>query len=109
MIGGTHRPALAPAILALILAGCGGAVAPVQTVEGIVFEVVGDSPVDIGSFTIRTAQGEQLRFSLSGVDLGDDGFPATHLREHQALAQPVRVTYRVEGETNVVVRLEDAD
>lgn len=109
MIGGTLKPALAPAILALLLAGCGGAVTPVQTVEGIVLEVVGDSPVDIKSFTIRTSEGEQLQFSLSGVNLSDDGFPASHLREHQALAQPVRVTYRLEGPTNVVVRLEDAD
>jgi len=109
VIRGNLRLALAPAILALLLAGCEGAVTPVQTVEGIVLEVVGDSPVDIGSFTIRTAQGEQVQFSLSGVELGDDGFPASHLREHQALAQPVRVTYRLEGPTNVVVRLEDAD
>ncbi len=109
MIGGTIRLALAPALLALLLAGCGRGVAPIQTVEGIVLEVVGDSPVDIDSFTLRTVRGEQLRFSFDGVDLGQDGFPATHLREHQALAQPVRVTYRVDGPRNVVVRLEDAD
>ncbi len=100
---------VAAAVLCASLAGCGAAVAPIQTVEGLVLEVVGDSPADIDSFTIRTAQAERLLFSLDGVDLSRTGFPATHLREHQALAQPVRVTYRVEGETNVVVRLEDAD
>ncbi len=93
-------------LLALLLAGCG--VTPVQTVEGLVLEVTGDSPVNIQGFTLRTAQGEQLRFSVGEVDFGHGGFPATHLREHQALAEPIRVTYRVEGELTVVVRLEDA-
>ncbi|MEJ7803324.1 MAG: hypothetical protein WKH68_08130, partial [Candidatus Limnocylindria bacterium] len=89
--------------------GCGGAEAPVRTVEGLVLEVVGDSPADIEAFTLRTDEGEALRFSLGAVDSADAGFPASHLREHQALAEPIRVTYRREGETNVVVRLDDAE
>ena len=103
------RRTITVAILSLVLTACGGAVSQIQTVEGLVVEVVSDSPVAIEAFTMRTPQGEQLRFSLVGVDFGHGGFPATHLREHQALAQPVRVTYRVEGEVNVVVRLEDAE
>ena len=103
------RRTIAVAFLWLVLAACGGVVAQIQTVEGLVIEVVGDSPADIEAFTMRTPQGEQLRFSLVATDVGHAGFPATHLREHQALAQPVRVTYRVEGDVNVVVRLEDAE
>jgi hypothetical protein len=104
------RRTVRTAICSLVLAACGGAVSQIQTVEGIVVEVVSDSPVAIEAFTLRTEQGEQLHFSLGGEDFGHGTFPATHLREHQALAQPVRVSYRSEsGGANVVVRLEDAD
>jgi hypothetical protein len=104
------RRTVRTAICSLVLAACGGAVSQIQTVEGIVVEVVSDSPVAIEAFTLRTEQGEQLHFSLAGEDFGHGTFPATHLREHQALAQPVRVSYRSEsGGANVVVRLEDAD
>jgi len=103
------RRTIAVAFLWLVLAACGGVVAQIQTVEGIVVEVVSDSPVAIEAFTLRTEQGEQLHFSLGGEDFGHGTFPATHLREHQALAQPVRVSYRAEGDANVVVRLEDAE
>ncbi len=99
------------ALLALLITACGGGgLSQIQTVEGLVVEVVGDSPVAIEAFTLRTEQGEQLHFSLGGVDFGHGAFPATHLREHQALAEAIRVTYRVEsGGANVVGRLEDAD
>ncbi len=103
------RRTITVAILSLVLPACGGAVSQIQTVEGLVVEVVSDSPVAIEAFTLRTEGGEQLHFSLGGVDFGHGAFPATHLREHQALAQPVRVTYRAEGDANVVVRLEDAE
>ena len=103
------RRTVRAAICSLVLAACGGAVSQIQTVEGIVVEVVSDSPVAIEAFTLRTEQGEQLHFSLGGEDFGHGTFPATHLREHQALAQPVRVSYRAEGDANVVVRLEDAE
>ncbi|MDQ3492209.1 MAG: hypothetical protein M3452_02970 [Chloroflexota bacterium] len=97
------------ALLALLLTACGSGLSQIQTVEGLVVEVESDSPVAIDAFTLRTDQGEQLHFSLGGVDFGHGAFPATHLREHQALAQPVRVSYRAEGGVNLVVRLEDAD
>lgn len=97
------------ALLALVGTACGGGLSQIQTVEGLVVEVESDSPVAIEAFTLRTDQGEQLHFSLGGVDFGQGAFPATHLREHQALAEPVRVSYRAEGGANVVVRLEDAE
>ncbi len=97
------------ALLALLLTACGSGLSQIQTVEGLVVEVESDSPVAIDAFTLRTDQGEQLHFSLGGVDFGHGAFPASHLREHQALAQPVRVSYRAEGGVNLVVRLEDAD
>jgi len=95
--------------LALLLVGCTSGETQVQTVEGLVLEVVGDSPADIDAFTLRTDEGGALRFSLGALDSADGGFPASHLREHQALAESIRVTYRVEEGLNVAVRLEDAE
>lgn len=109
MISRPGTGALTVALLALLLVGCGGAETQVQTVEGLVLEVLGDSPADIEAFTLRTDEGEALRFSLGAGASEDGGFPASHLREHQALAEPIRVTYRVEGGINVAVRLEDAE
>jgi hypothetical protein len=71
--------------------------------------VVGDSRADIEAFTLRTDEGEALRLSLGAGDDGNGGFPASHVREHQALAEPIRVTYRVDEGLNVALRLEDAE
>jgi hypothetical protein len=98
-------------VLLGVAAGC--AVSDVQTVEGLVVAVEGTSPESIEAFTLRGTDGATLRFFIDApLDLGNGGFPAAHLREHQALAEPVRVTYRVSRvdgtERFVVVRLEDA-
>ena len=114
MRGGAARPVLA--ILALLLAvgavwGCD--VRQVRTVEGLVISVDGSSPSAVDGFTLRLEDGQVLEFVITdAVDLDEGGVPGSHLREHQALAQPVRVTFREEGSAEalrrIVVRLEDA-
>lgn len=103
------RAALAVCVLALLgicgLSGCDAA--DVRTVEGLVVDVVSTSPADVQSFTLRTPGGEVLRFSIGQLDLANGGFPPAHLREHQTLAEPIRVTYQQEGGRRVAVRLED--
>lgn len=79
-----------------------------RTAEGLVVDVVSTSPAGVQSFTLRTPTGEVLRFSIGQLDLANGGFPPSHLREHQTLAEPVRVTYQQEGDRLVAVRLEDA-
>lgn len=96
-------------VFAVLLGGAGCSVGEVRTVEGLVVDVTGTSPSDIQAFSLRAADGTVFRFDPGEVGLGDGGFPAAHLREHLALAAPVRVTYRVDGDRNVVVRLEDAE
>lgn len=76
--------------------------------DGLVIEVAGSSPARVDWFTLRTADGQQLHFALGPIALDDGAFPPNHLREHQALATPVRVTYRPDGDRLVAVRLEDA-
>jgi hypothetical protein len=100
-------------LLGMVGAGWGCDVRQVRTVEGLVTSVTSSSPSAVEGFTLRLEDGQVLDFVITGaIDLGDGGFPGSHLREHQALAQPVRVTFREEGTAGavqrVVVRLEDA-
>ena len=75
---------------------------------GIVTAVEGSSPSEVTRFTLRTADGKTLSFELGTLETARDAFPAGHLREHQVSAEPVRVTYRVEQNRVVAVRLADA-
>lgn len=95
--------------LALIIAGPGCSISEVRTVEGLVVDVTGTSPSDIQAFSLRRADGAVFRFEAGDVGFGHGGFPAAHLREHLALADPVRVTYRTEGDRLITVRLEDVE
>ena len=47
-------------------------------------------------------------FSVGKLGLSDDAFPANHLREHMALAEPISGEYRTEGTDRVAFRLTDA-
>jgi hypothetical protein len=95
---------------AALAGGCGsGSVTPpgTQEIVGIVTSVEGSSPAQVSRFTLRTDAGQALAFDIGPLQIGGDTFPAGHLREHQATAQPVRVTYRDDGSRLVAVRLQD--
>jgi hypothetical protein len=98
--------ALAVATLAglLVLAGC---TEPLQTATGIVVTVDSPSPGVVDGFVLRTDGGATIAFSTRTTQFDRVGFPPQHLREHQALASPVRVTYRAADGVNEVVKLED--
>ena len=76
-------------------------------VEGVIVAVDGSSLGDIRGFTLRRPGGETLEFLLGELENGAE-FPPGHLAEHQARAEPVVVTYRMEGSERFAVRLEDA-
>jgi hypothetical protein len=95
-------PALA---LVVLVAGCG---ATLQTEVGIVVAVDSNGPASVAGFTLRTADGRTIGFSTRDTVFDRSGFPPEHLREHLALASPVRVTYQIADGTNAVVKLEDA-
>jgi len=78
------------------------------TAIGIVLRVTSTSPSAVSSFVLRTPDGQVLTIATESVTFDKDSFPPEHLREHQALAAPVKVTYVVSGGQNVAVRLEDA-
>jgi len=98
---------------ALVAVGCTPGSTPLPsatpaTVDGVVTRVEGTSPTEVSSFVLRTDEGRLLDFSVGRLDLSGDAFPAGHLREHLATAQPVRVTYVADGGTPLAIRLEDA-
>lgn len=119
----TTQPAatLARALTALSLAvavlapvgGCApppgaGSGVPRRAVVGIVTNVQGSSPTQVTEFTLRTADGETVSFRVGTVESGGEAFPPGHLREHQANAEPVRVTFVETAGIREAVRLEDA-
>ncbi len=63
---------------------------------------------DIQAFILRTEAGQNVRFEIGRLEMVDGAFPASHLREHMALATPVSVDYRPDGERLVAFRLSDA-
>lgn len=104
------------AMLALVLAACGGTGATPSLepsagsrAEGLVVDIVSSGPVDVSRFTIRTIHGTEMEFDVGTLDVSRGGFPAEHLGEHRLAAEPVAVLYRDEGGRLVAYRLEDAE
>jgi hypothetical protein len=75
---------------------------------GVVLGV--DSPAlgQVDGFELLTEEGTVLAFDTSELAFDPD-FPASHVTEHQVLGDPVKVTYRADGDRLVVTRLEDAE
>jgi hypothetical protein len=74
---------------------------------GIVTFIDSEGLTDVRSFTLLTPEGQELEFRIGTLENGAE-FPPGHLAEHQALASPIRVWYRTEGDARVAFRLEDA-
>ena len=73
----------------------------------MVTEVEATSLSDVCCFTLRTADGQSLRFELSALENGVQ-FPPGHLAEHQATATPIRVWWKPGLDARLAIRLEDA-
>jgi hypothetical protein len=90
----------------LVAAGCGSDT--LRTETGVVVSVEQSGLAQVAGFTLRTADGRELRFDTSETRFDAAGFPPQHLQEHRALAEPVKVTYQAKDGANRVVKLEDA-
>ncbi len=89
----------------MLVGGCG---ASDLTATGVVIQVTGTSPSAVSSFVLHTAKDQVLTFVVGPVTFDQTSFPPEHLREHQALAEPVVVTYQVQDGQNVAIKLADA-
>jgi hypothetical protein len=96
---------LAVALIAVV-AGCGGST--LQSASGVVISIDSTSPAAVQGFVLPTGDGQTIRFSTTSTRFDRTSFPPEHLREHMALAQPVKVTYQVQDGVNQVTKLEDA-
>jgi len=97
---------------AALLLGDGGGQAPsappgIGSIEGVVVGVRAEGLDDVRGFTLRTADGTTVDFTLGALENAVQ-FPPGHLVEHQSTAQAVRVWFRTEGGAKVAIRLEDA-
>ena len=114
------RNRFALAVLAVIAATGGAAIllsgtgkgtttgsADTPSVIGVIIGVQSEGLDQVRGFSLRTQDGATVTFTIGNLESGAE-FPPGHLVEHQATAQPVRVWYRIEGETRVAIRLEDA-
>lgn len=70
----------------------------------MLLEVASPGLQKVDSFTIRTNDGQELHFSVA--DNFNQGvahqMTPGHMRQHMALADPIQVTYRVDGSGNLV-------
>lgn len=105
--------ALATFVLAaLAFTGCGprpAATPDVQSpVDGIITSVDAVSLTDVRGFFLQpTGGGFSFEFKLGPLENATD-FSPSHLKEHQATSEPIRVWFRVEGGDRVAYRIEDA-
>jgi hypothetical protein len=118
---GRRLPAslLSVVVAATIVAACGesggtvgssvGSVeaAPSSPVEGVVIDVESAGLGEVGSFTIRTADGQQVTILMGDLENAAE-FPPAHIGEHLASGEPVRVTFTMGADGPVAVRIEDA-
>ena len=86
-------------------AACGPAP---STTAGFITEMDATSLTEVRSFTLRTPDGTVMAFRVGPLDLTSGGFPAAHLREHMALAQPVAVAWTERDGQRVATKVVDA-
>jgi hypothetical protein len=79
---------------------------PLESETGLVISVDSPSLGRVDGFELRTDDGEVLTFDTTEMEF-QPAFPAAHVGDHQRMAEPVRVTYRRDGERRIVVRLAD--
>ena len=84
-----------------LLVGCRQDARP-TVLRGVIVDVQA-TLVQIGSFMLRTDAGETFELFCQG----EVGISPSHLREHMALAEPVTVTLRYEGDRMIALQVDD--
>lgn len=76
-------------------------------IDGVVIEVDAASLTDVREFTLRTTGGFAFGFELGPLENATE-FSPSHLKEHQATSEPIRVWFRVDNGARIAYRIEDA-
>ena len=80
---------------------------PPSPVEGVVVAVDSSGLGRVSGFMIRVPGGATLAFELGALENAME-FSPSHVAEHMATSEPIRVFFRLDGAHAVVYRLEDA-
>jgi len=72
--------------------------------QGLIVDMQAASFVQIASFTLRTDDGQLIEMICEG----DVGITPGHMRDHMALAEPVSVPVKYEGNKVIAIRVDDA-
>lgn len=104
--GAASPSGLPPTPASASAAASASAPVPASPAVGLVVSIDSSGLAQVHGFTLRTADGQVLTFTIGTLENGDQ-FPPGHLAEHQATAQPVRVYFRAQDGRLVVYRLED--
>lgn len=110
------RAAVVALLVAAFAAGCvpPGSNQPDPTpsvtspVDGVIVSVDAAGLGDVRGFTLRAANSPFSFSFVLGTLENPTEFPPSHLAEHQATSQPVRVYFRTENGVHTAYRLEDA-
>jgi hypothetical protein len=102
--GGAASPA--PSSGGSAVPSTGSAVVPSSPLTGVIVAVDSRGLDDVRALTLRTDDGAVLVFDLREVR-STATFPLGHLAEHQATADPVVVTFRVEDGVLVATAIDD--
>ena len=109
---------IAAVVLGVVLAGCGGPAATASPdlgtfapltspVDGIVVKIDTSGLNDFRGFQLRLDSGQVVAFALGRLENATE-FPPSHLPEHMAASDRLRVTFMDEGGTLVVHRIDHA-
>lgn len=79
---------LVPLALVLTLISC---THQMESVRGLVVEVVAKSPIEVETLTLVDQQNTKLKFYSSGTTFSE--FTLSHLREHMMLGDPITVRF----------------
>lgn len=102
--GGAASPPLSSG--ASVAPPVGSATIPTSPLTGVIVAVDSRGLDDVRAITLRTSDGSILDFDLREVR-STATFPLGHLAEHQATADPVVVTFRVEDGVLVATAVDD--
>jgi hypothetical protein len=103
----TPTPSLAPATSSPT-PGVTPTPVPESPVTGLVIGIDRTGLTDVKGFTFRTDEGETLSIRMGRLE-NEAEFPPSHLAEHMAAGDVLRVYFRVEDGDLLAYRIEHAD
>lgn len=88
-------------------AGSPGASGLASPVDGVVVAVNSAGLGQVRDFVLRLADSSTITFTVGPLENATE-FSPSHLTEHMATSEPIRVSFRLENGSPIAYRIEDA-